>query len=123
MLGNSPHRLVTLREIADHCPARRRGKRPHLATVYRWAFFGVDHVFLELVRGIRPTQTTEAAMFLFFENLAAVQRRRAGAKSTGKNDWVITKDDLRDWNQWVRTTAATPAPLHRHAFDYPRYDA
>lgn len=66
MLGNSPHRLLTLREVAEHCPARRRGKRPHLATVYRWAFYGVHGVYLDFVGGGRRTLTTEGAMFLFF---------------------------------------------------------
>ncbi|MBL9162071.1 MAG: DUF1580 domain-containing protein [Planctomycetaceae bacterium] len=120
MLGNSPHRLLTLREVAEHCPARRRGKRPHLATVYRWAFYGVHGVYLDFVGGGRRTLTTEGAMFLFFENLAAVQRRLAGPKATGKNDWVVSEDTLREWRQWVRSRAAQPAQSRPQTFNHIR---
>ena len=42
--------VVSLSDATKHLPRRRRGKRPHLATLYRWSTNGVRGVKLEVIR-------------------------------------------------------------------------
>ena len=42
--------LIPLREVPDHLPRLRRGKRVHISTIHRWATRGVRGVVLETVR-------------------------------------------------------------------------
>jgi hypothetical protein len=38
-------RVVTFREAAKHyCPRRRRGRKPHISTFYRWADKGLETI-------------------------------------------------------------------------------
>jgi hypothetical protein len=49
--------IVSLREAAKRLPVRRAGKRPNVATLYRWCSEGVRGVRLDsiLVGGVRCT--------------------------------------------------------------------
>lgn len=42
--------VLSLTEAAAHLPRRRAGKRPHVATMYRWAQRGLRGVKLETIR-------------------------------------------------------------------------
>ncbi len=42
--------VLSLTEAARHLPRRRAGKRPHVATLYRWAQGGVRGVILETLQ-------------------------------------------------------------------------
>lgn len=42
--------VLTLTEAAARLPRRRAGKRPHVATLYRWALHGLHGVKLETLQ-------------------------------------------------------------------------
>lgn len=70
--------LVTLAQ-ATKCrvwPSRRRGKRPHVATLHRWASVGCSGVRLETV-SVGATRCTSSEAIVRF--LEAVTRARSGA--------------------------------------------
>ena len=50
MIDLSTETVVSLTEATRHLPRRRRGKRPNVATVYRWAQRGCKGVRLEIVQ-------------------------------------------------------------------------
>lgn len=52
-------------------PIRRRGKRPHVATLHRWAVFGIGDIKLETIMCGKVRCTTAAAIQRFFERLTA----------------------------------------------------
>lgn len=51
-------------------PRRRRGKRPHVSTLYRWATGGVSGVKLETIRVGGTLCTSLEALQRFFERLS-----------------------------------------------------
>ena len=51
-------------------PQRRRGKRPHVATLYRWAQRGLRGVRLETIRVGGTLCTSVEAIQRFFERLS-----------------------------------------------------
>jgi len=50
MIDLAAETVITLSEATEHLPRRRAGKRPHIATLYRWAQRGVRGVKLETIR-------------------------------------------------------------------------
>lgn len=42
--------VLSLTDAGKHLPRRRAGKRPHVATLYRWAQHGVRGVILETIQ-------------------------------------------------------------------------
>lgn len=71
--------LVTLAQ-ATKCrlwPSRRRGKRPHVATLHRWASAGCSGVRLETVSVGATRCTSREAIVRFLEG---VTRARSGGE-------------------------------------------
>ncbi len=52
MINMQSETILTLSEAANRLPKRRRGKRPHVATMYRWARNGLRGTRLE-VKGVQ----------------------------------------------------------------------
>ncbi len=50
MIDLIAEQVVSLTEATIHLPRRREGKRPHVATLYRWASHGIHGVRLETLR-------------------------------------------------------------------------
>ncbi len=50
MIDLATEQVVSLSEASKRLPRRRKGKRPHVATLYRWAVRGVRGVRLETLR-------------------------------------------------------------------------
>ena len=50
MIDLKTEEVLTLTEAARRLPRRRRGKRPHVATLYRWVQQGVRGVKLEAIQ-------------------------------------------------------------------------
>ena len=50
MIDISTEAVVTLTEAARHLPRRRKGKRPAVSTIYRWAQPGVRGIRLETLQ-------------------------------------------------------------------------
>jgi len=50
MIDISSENVVSLAEATRHLPRRRKGKRPNVATVYRWAQRGCKGIYLETIQ-------------------------------------------------------------------------
>ena len=69
MIDAKTEELVTLRDATKLLPKRRGGKRPHVATLYRWALRGLRGVVLETLQIGGTLCTSEEALQRFFERL------------------------------------------------------
>ena len=61
--------VVSLTDAAKLLPKRRGGKRPHVATLYRWASGGCRGVVLETIQVGGTLCTSRQALQRFFEAL------------------------------------------------------
>ena len=69
MINIASEKLITLSEATKYVPRRRKGKRTHCATVYRWAARGLRGVRLETIRVGGSLCTSEEKLQLFFNRL------------------------------------------------------
>ncbi len=69
MIDISSETVITLIEATRHLPRRRRGKRPHVATVYRWAQTGIGGIRLETIQIGGSRCTSVEALQRFFDRL------------------------------------------------------
>ena len=70
MIDISTETVLTLTEAAKRLPQRRRGSRPHVATMYRWAQRGVKGVRLEALQVGGTLCTSLEALQRFFDILS-----------------------------------------------------
>ena len=64
-------RLLSLTDAAKRLPARRAGKKPNVATLYRWTTIGCRGVVLEYTQVGGTRCTSVEALERFFSALAA----------------------------------------------------
>jgi len=50
MIDLQTETVLSFKDAADRLPRRRQGKKPHIATIYRWAMRGCRGVKLETLR-------------------------------------------------------------------------
>jgi len=65
----STEAVVTLTQASHHLPRRRKGKRPAVSTIYRWAQRGVRGVRLETLQVGGTKCTSIEALQRFCERL------------------------------------------------------
>lgn len=70
MIDFARETVVSLNDATSHLPRRRRGSRPHVATVYRWAQRGVRGVRLETLQIGGTMCTSIEALQRFFDRLS-----------------------------------------------------
>lgn len=70
MIDLSNENVVSLTEAAKRLPVRRAGKRPHVATLYRWAGRGLRGVKLETIQVGGTMCTSTEALQRFFDQLS-----------------------------------------------------
>jgi hypothetical protein len=70
MIDSTTETLISLTEAAQTVPRRRRGRKTHLSTIYRWATTGVHGVVLETLQCGGSRVTSREAMQRFFERLS-----------------------------------------------------
>ena len=70
MIDFRNEQLLTLTEAAGLLPRRRRGKKPHVSTLHRWASRGLHGVKLETIQVGGTRCTTVGALQRFFDQLA-----------------------------------------------------
>jgi hypothetical protein len=90
MIDSTCESLLTLAQAADELPRRRRGKKTHLSTLYRWATAGCRGIRLETIQIGATRCTSREALQRYFEALSEPVLSRA--------------DHLRD---------ASPSPVYR----------
>ncbi len=82
MIDILSEKVVSFTEATGHLPRRRKGKRPHVATVYRWAQKGCKGVRLETIQVGGTKCTSLEALQRFFEQLT--QRDETPVPTTPK---------------------------------------
>jgi len=53
-------------------PARRRGAKPHISTIYRWAVHGCRGIYLETIQVGGTRCTSRESLRRFFEGLTKI---------------------------------------------------
>ena len=79
MIDISSERVVTLTAATKHLPERRAGKRPNVATLYRWTNDGCRGVRLETIQVGACRCTSLEALQRFFDALTAAADSRPPA--------------------------------------------
>ena len=69
MIDPNVETVVSLNEAARLLPHRRRGKKPHVSTLYRWTTSGCKGVILESLQCGGTRVTSREALARFFEAL------------------------------------------------------
>lgn len=87
MIDLRHEKLLTLAEAARHpsLPARRRGKRVHVSSLYRYAKTGIRGVKLEVVRFAGNLCTSEKALQRFCEALTQIDSNRSSITNLTKS--------------------------------------
>ena len=98
MIDLSTERVVSLTDATHHLPRRRKGKRPSVATIYRWSLRGCRGVRLETVQVGGTRCTSLEALQRFCERLSSAHpsdseeaavsrsRRREREKATAERE-------------------------------------
>jgi hypothetical protein len=66
--------VITFQEATEIMPRRRRGRKPHISTLYRWSTSGCRGVVLDTVQVGATRCTSREALQRFFENLTISSR-------------------------------------------------
>src|SRR5271157_803864 len=74
MIDSATEEVIPLAQAAAELPRRRRGRKTHLSTLYRWASTGCRGVRLETIQIGATRCTSREALQRFFENLSDPDR-------------------------------------------------
>ena len=77
MIDLTSEHLLTLSAAAKLLPKRRRGKRPHASTMYRWTDAGCNGIVLETIQIGGTRCTSRETLARFFHRLTARRERCA----------------------------------------------
>jgi Protein of unknown function (DUF1580) len=83
MIDSASETLLTLKQAADEVPRRRRGRKTHISTLFRWSTVGCRGVVLETIQVGGTRCTSREALQRFFERLS--QPVQAGAVGGGQS--------------------------------------
>ena len=70
MIDISTESVLSLNDATARLPRRRRGSRPHVATLYRWAQRGIKGIRLETIQVGGTLCTSTEALQRFFDRLS-----------------------------------------------------
>jgi len=70
MINLQSETVLSFPDAANHLPRRRKGKKPHIATFYRWAMRGCRGIKLETIRVGGTLCTSIEALQRFCERLS-----------------------------------------------------
>lgn len=76
--------VLSLTDAGRHLPRRRAGKRPHVATLYRWVQHGVRGVKLEAIQVGGTLCTSLEALQRFCERLTGADSAQPQTTRTRK---------------------------------------
>src|SRR5262249_20643300 len=71
MIDSASEDLLTLAQAADELPRRRRGRKTHVSTLFRWSTSGCRGVRLETIQVGGTRCTSREALQRFFEALTS----------------------------------------------------
>src|SRR3954452_15249422 len=81
MIDSGSESLLTLAQAAEQLPRRRKGRKTHVSTLYRWTTAGCRGVRLDTIQVGATRCTSREALQRFFEQLS--QRSRGDAIPAG----------------------------------------
>src|SRR3954451_17851104 len=81
MIDSTAETLLSLAQAAEELPRRRRGRKTHVSTLYRWATAGCRGVRLETVQIGATRCTSREALQRFFERLSGPDQAGAVVSS------------------------------------------
>ena len=70
MIDSKAEQIITFSEAADELPRRRRGRKTHVSTFFRWSTVGCRRVVLETIQVGGTRCTSREALQRFFERLS-----------------------------------------------------
>src|SRR4028118_20809 len=82
MIDSAAEHLLSLAQAADELPRRRRGRKTHVSTLFRWSTAGCRGVVLEAIQVGGTRCTSREALQRFFERLSAPRAVGAGVGPT-----------------------------------------
>jgi hypothetical protein len=92
MIDTTAETILSLSQAADELPRRRRGRKTHVSTLYRWATSGCRGVRLETIQVGATRCTSREAIQRFCERLSQsgdgadqAPPRRSALKAIGNN--------------------------------------
>ena len=97
MLDLNAEHIISLTEAATTLPRRRRGSKPHVATLYRWALTGCRGVKLETIQIGGTKCTSREALQRFFERLSNPAKNTTPAEPTTAHDRAARELDKAGW--------------------------
>jgi hypothetical protein len=74
MIDIATEEILTLAQAAAELPRRRRGRKTHVSTLYRWTASGCRGVILESIQIGATRATSREALQRFFDRLSAPDR-------------------------------------------------
>lgn len=77
-------KLISFREAVELLPRRRKGRKVHVATLYRWALHGLRGVRLETLQVGGSRATTIEALQRFFRRLEEQPKDGTSPRSFAK---------------------------------------
>jgi hypothetical protein len=86
MIDSASETLLPLAQAAGELPRRRRGRKTHVSTLYRWATVGCRGIVLETIQIGGTRCTSREGMQRFFERLST--HVQAGAVGGGQSSSV-----------------------------------
>jgi Protein of unknown function (DUF1580) len=70
VIDTTAETIVSLAQAAEELPRRRRGRKAHVSTLYRWATAGCRGVVLESIQIGATRCTSREALQRFYERLS-----------------------------------------------------
>ena len=115
MIDTATETILTLTEAAKRLPRRRRGRKTHLSTLYRWTGPGCRGVILEHIQIGATRATSVEALQRFFVSFRQacknrLPRARLGRKASGRwgaawlsPGWIRLAGGAKRarWPRWV----------------------
>ena len=96
MIDISQENVITLAEATRRLPRRRKGKRPHVATLYCWVDRGIRGIHLEAIRVGGTLCTSVEALQRFCERLSAPNGQPTAKTSPSRRAAVARADRSLD---------------------------
>src|SRR5262249_19725412 len=84
MIDSQSEQIITFGQAADDLPRRRRGRKTHVSTFYRWATAGCRGIVLETIQVGATRCTSREALQRFFERLSHPVQAGAESRPVGR---------------------------------------
>lgn len=95
MIDSTSEVLLTFPQAAEEIPRRRRGRKCHVSTLYRWATVGCRGVVLETLQCGGTLTTSREALQRFFEALTVSRESARPGLRPGPTEVPVRRSRAR----------------------------